>query len=117
MTVKQALAFGDEEPISKPVPLSVVHTPASSSQHTQKEKTGQAFGLTAREVEVLRLIALGLTNPQIARHLMVSPVTVSTHVRSIYSKLGISSRSAATRYVLEHPLPPENVQDLFRTKK
>jgi len=61
-------------------------------------------GLTAREVEVLRLLARGLTNAQIARELFVSLLTVKAHVRSIYSKLGVTSRSAATRYALEHHL-------------
>jgi ATP/maltotriose-dependent transcriptional regulator MalT len=61
-------------------------------------------GLTTREVEVLRLLARGLTNAQIAEELVVSLLTVKAHLRSIYSKLGVTSRSAATRYVLEHHL-------------
>jgi len=58
--------------------------------------------LTAREVDVLRLLAQGLTSAQIAEQLFLSPLTVNTHVRSIYSKLGVTSRSAATRWVIEH---------------
>ena len=58
--------------------------------------------LTEREVEVLHLVAMGLTNVQIAEQLTISPRTVHAHVRSIYSKLGISSRSAATRYAIHH---------------
>lgn len=104
LTVTQALAYGDEEPVSQGPILRIVPPAAASSQCVRKDPPG----LTAREVEVLRLVALGLTNPQIARRLVVSPATVSTHVRSIYSKLGISSRSAATRYVLEHPLPQDS---------
>jgi DNA-binding CsgD family transcriptional regulator len=61
-------------------------------------------GLSAREVEVLRLIAEGLTNAQIADQLVISPLTVNTHVRSIYSKLEVSSRSGATRYAMKHQL-------------
>jgi predicted ATPase/DNA-binding CsgD family transcriptional regulator len=61
-------------------------------------------GLTAREVEVLRLMTTGLTNPQIAEQLRISPVTVNSHVRSIYNKLDVTSRSAATRYAIEHHL-------------
>ena len=60
--------------------------------------------LTPREVEVLRLLAQGLTSPQIAEQLVIGLVTVNSHVRSIYSKLGVSSRSAATRYAIEHHL-------------
>jgi DNA-binding NarL/FixJ family response regulator len=61
-------------------------------------------GLTARELEVLRLVAQGLTNPQIAQQLILSPNTVHTHVRSILKKLGVSSRGALTRFALEHHL-------------
>ena len=57
--------------------------------------------LTTREVEVLRLVAQGRTNNQIANDLSISPRTVNTHVQAIYSKLGITSRSAATRYAIE----------------
>ena len=52
-------------------------------------------GLSAREVEVLRLVASGLTNPQVAAQLFLSRRTVDQHLRSIYSKLGVSSRAAA----------------------
>jgi len=60
--------------------------------------------LTAREGEVLRLLTAGLTSAQIAEQLVVSRHTVNIHVRSIYSKLGVNSRSAATRYAFEHHL-------------
>jgi DNA-binding CsgD family transcriptional regulator len=58
--------------------------------------------LTAREMEVLQLLARGLSNAQIAEELVVSLLTVKAHLRSIYSKLGVTSRSAATRFALEH---------------
>jgi predicted ATPase/DNA-binding CsgD family transcriptional regulator len=60
--------------------------------------------LTEREMEVFRLLASGLTKPQIAERLTLSFHTVNTHVRSIYAKLGVSSRSAAIRYALEHAI-------------
>jgi DNA-binding CsgD family transcriptional regulator len=60
--------------------------------------------LTAREVEVLRLVAVGLTDAEIATHLVLSPRTVQVHLRSIYGKLGLTTRSAATRYAIEHQL-------------
>ena len=60
--------------------------------------------LTAREVEVLQLVAEGLGDAEVARRLVVSPRTVHSHLRSIYRKLGVSSRSAATRYAVEHEL-------------
>lgn len=61
-------------------------------------------GLTTREVEVLRLLAHGLSDAHIARELVLSPRTINTHLRSIYAKLGVSSRSAATRFAFEQRL-------------
>ena len=61
-------------------------------------------GLSAREADVLRLVAVGLSNAEVAERLYVSPRTVDTHLRSIYTKLGVSTRSAATRFALEHGL-------------
>lgn len=65
---------------------------------------GAAAGLTPREIEVLRLVAEGLTDAQVAERLFLSPRTVSQHLRSIYNKLGVSSRAAATRFAIEHGL-------------
>ena len=61
-------------------------------------------GLTPREVEVLRLVAQGLTDAQVAEKLVLSPRTVTTHLTSIYGKLQVSSRSAATRFAVEQGL-------------
>ena len=61
-------------------------------------------GLTAREVEVLRLVGQGLSNAEIAEHLCISLLTVKAHMHSIYNKLAISSRVAATHYAIEHHL-------------
>jgi DNA-binding CsgD family transcriptional regulator len=58
-------------------------------------------GLTAREVEILRLVAEGLTDAQVAEHLIMSVRTVNSHLTSIYNKLGVSSRAAATRFAVE----------------
>ena len=78
-------------------------SPISPSSATQPAVPAQAL-LTRREREVLRLLTEGLTNPQIAERLVVSVPTVSTHVASIFNKLGVTSRSAATRYAVEHHL-------------
>jgi DNA-binding NarL/FixJ family response regulator len=55
-------------------------------------------------VEVLRLLSQGWTAAQIAEHLVISPYTVNRHTTSLYSKLGVSSRAAATRFAIEHGL-------------
>jgi HD-GYP domain-containing protein (c-di-GMP phosphodiesterase class II) len=61
-------------------------------------------GLTAREVEVLALVARGHSNKEIARRLVVSPKTASHHVEHIYAKIGVSSRAAATLFATQHGL-------------
>ena len=61
-------------------------------------------GLTQREDEVLRLVAKGLTIAQIAEQLIISYHTANAHVRAIYNKLDVTSRSAATHYAIEHHL-------------
>ena len=60
--------------------------------------------MTAREVEVLRLLAHGLTDAEIASTLIISPRTVNAHLRSIYGKLDVTTRSAATRVAIERGL-------------
>lgn len=64
----------------------------------------RADGLTTRELEVLALVARGSTNRQIADQLVISEKTVASHVSHIFTKLGLSSRSAATAYAYEHGL-------------
>jgi ATP/maltotriose-dependent transcriptional regulator MalT len=61
-------------------------------------------GLTAREGEVLRLVASGKTNRDIAVELVLSEHTVGRHLQNIYAKIGVSSRAAATAFVFEHGL-------------
>jgi ATP/maltotriose-dependent transcriptional regulator MalT len=63
-----------------------------------------AGGLSPREREVLQLVARGRTNRDIAAELVISERTVDRHVSNIFSKLGVSSRSAATAYAYEHDL-------------
>jgi DNA-binding CsgD family transcriptional regulator len=69
-----------------------------------KTAPGAAGLLTARETEVLRLVAVGRTNRAIATELFLSEKTVARHVSNILMKLGVSSRSAATAYAYEHGL-------------
>lgn len=60
--------------------------------------------LTEREIEILVLVAQDLTDAQVAERLIISPRTVQGHLRSIYNKIDVSSRGAATRYAIEHKL-------------
>ncbi len=63
-----------------------------------------AAGLTAREVEVIRLVATGLTNREIADQLVISQKTVARHLNNIFTRLGLANRAAATAYAYEHEL-------------
>jgi predicted ATPase/serine/threonine protein kinase/DNA-binding CsgD family transcriptional regulator len=88
---------------------SSIATPQPSSTKlslTSPVKPSPAYpdGLTAREVEVLRLLAQGMTDAQIAEQLVISPRTVNNHLTSIYQKIQVSSRSAATRYAVDQQL-------------
>ncbi len=94
ITWEQALAA--RGPVT--IPIETHPTPRAKSPPTLP------FGLTAREVEVLRLLAQGLTDAQIAEQLIISPRTVNTHLKAIYGKMQVSSRVAATRYALDQHL-------------
>jgi DNA-binding CsgD family transcriptional regulator/tetratricopeptide (TPR) repeat protein len=98
LTPQQALAAQEPEMIPAGGP-SVPQPPPATTQ-----TPAYPDGLTAREVEVLRLLAQGWTDAQIAGHLVISPRTVNRHTISLYSKLNVSSRAAATRYAIEHDL-------------
>jgi len=65
---------------------------------------GATFGLSERELEVLRLVAAGRSNREIASTLVISEHTVARHLQNIYGKLGLSSRAAATAFAFEHRL-------------
>jgi DNA-binding NarL/FixJ family response regulator len=89
MTPEQAMEYALESPQT---PEESVATPAYPA------------GLSAREAEVLKLVAHGLTNAQIGKELFISPNTVNRHLSSVYRKTGASSRVAAARFASEHRL-------------
>jgi DNA-binding NarL/FixJ family response regulator len=64
-------------------------------------------GLTRREIEVLRLIARGISKKDVAARLVISPKTAGTHIEHIYAKLGVSSRAEAGLFAVKHGLLPE----------
>ena len=73
-------------------------------QLTRKQPVAAEHGLTSRELEVLRLVAAGKTNHAIATDLVIADKTVDRHVTNIFTKLGVSSRAAATAYAYQHRL-------------
>jgi DNA-binding CsgD family transcriptional regulator/tetratricopeptide (TPR) repeat protein len=96
MSVETAIEYALSEEESSTTSSAPEQPPPSVREHPAE--------LTPREVEVLGLVAEGLTNPQVAQRLFLSPRTVQRHLNSVYRKLGVSSRTAATRLALEHGL-------------
>lgn len=105
MKIEEALAEAAQVKVRAHIPPALlseaVETPSIATVATVR---GNPFGLTAREIEVLRLVTQGLTTTHIAEQLTISPRTADAHLRSIYSKLEVTSRAAATRSALEHQL-------------
>jgi DNA-binding CsgD family transcriptional regulator len=83
--------------------LAAVEAIGASLERNHKGPVDQ-HGLTERELQVLRLVASGKTNKAIARELSLSEKTVDRHVSNIFTKLNVSSRSAATAFAYEHQL-------------
>lgn len=77
---------------------------AAAGHHPPSPPRGYPAGLSEREVEVLRLLAKDLTNKQIAERLVISPATVDHHLRHIYTKIGCSTRMAATLFAMSQRL-------------
>jgi HD-GYP domain-containing protein (c-di-GMP phosphodiesterase class II) len=76
----------------------------AAAGHRRAARPPLPAGLTAREVEVLRLVALGLTTKDIAERLSISPKTADHHVQHIYTKIGVSTRGAAALFAVERGL-------------
>ena len=74
----------------------------AAAGHRRAARPPLPAGLTAREVEVLRLVALGLTTRQVAERLVISAKTADHHVQHIYTKIGVSTRGAAALFAIEH---------------
>ena len=89
-------AMSPEQAIEYAVDHSATSKPAAREPYPD--------GLSPREVEILRLVATGLTDAEVAKKLFISPRTVNWHLGSIYRKLGFHSRAEATRFAVEHRL-------------
>ena len=78
--------------------------PSPTSSSDSAAPATPPAGLTAREVDVLRLIAAGRSNPEIARELFVSEATVKTHINHVFAKTGARDRAQAVRFAYRHRL-------------
>jgi len=79
---------------------------AAAGHRVSGRREGPA-GLTAREVDVLRLLARGLSSREIASRLVISPKTARNHIEHIYVKIGTSSRATASLFAMQHGLLPD----------
>ncbi len=102
MTPEQAVAALGRTVLSSHPPAQATRSAREARQ--QLPSPSSPNDLTEREVEVLRLVAQGLTDAQVADDLVISPRTVNAHLRSIYSKLNITSRHALTLFALKEHL-------------
>ncbi len=87
-------------------PEAVEAVLGAAGHRVSRRREGPA-GLTAREIEVLRLLTRGLSNKEIASSLVITPKTVGNHVEHIYTKIGASNRAGAGLFALRHGLLPE----------
>ncbi|HEX5502968.1 MAG TPA: LuxR C-terminal-related transcriptional regulator [Thermomicrobiales bacterium] len=114
LTLEEALLADDRAPAipdTAPPPVLAPAAPPKTRLGAGRLGAGAppatapaADGLTARERDVLRLVARGLTDAQVADRLSISPHTVHAHLRAIYGKLAVTTRSAATRHAIERGL-------------
>jgi DNA-binding CsgD family transcriptional regulator len=112
LVAQACLALGDEEAFALELDgarsvfegLGAVRDVASVNSLTGSAESAATHGLTARELEVLRLIATGKSNREIASALVISEHTVARHVQNIFRKLGVPSRTAAGAFAFEHDL-------------
>ena len=100
-----AWSVGEDLPLNRAIAeAQTVSTDLRRPAQPDAGPSVAAGGLTSRELQVLKLVAEGLTNAQIAQELFLSPRTVSTHLTSIYHKLGVASRAAAVQFASKHDL-------------
>jgi len=79
---------------------------AAAGHRVPRRREGPA-GLTAREIDVLRLVARGLSHKEIATQLVISPKTARNHIEHIYVKIGASNRTTASLFAMQHGLLPD----------
>ncbi len=85
----------------------VVEAVLGAAGHRVARRREGPAGLTAREVDVLRLVSRGLSSKEIAARLVISPKTARNHIEHIYVKIGASNRAAASLFAMQHGLIPD----------
>ncbi len=93
---------------------AAVEAVLESAGHGETAKRAYPAGLSEREVEVLRLLARGMSNKAIGAQLFISPKTVGHHIQHIYDKVGCSTRAAATLFALQHHLLEPGISKFWK---
>lgn len=101
---ERAAAVLREDAESSRLCAEAVSAVLEAAGHAKSAGPRRVAGLTPREIEVLRLVARGLTNKEIATALDLSVRTVSRHLENIYPNIGVTTRAAATLYAMQHDL-------------
>jgi HD-GYP domain-containing protein (c-di-GMP phosphodiesterase class II) len=101
---EQAAAVLSREAAAGRLDADAVDAVRAAAGHGLPGRRPRPGGLTDRQLEVLRLVARGLSNREIARALVVSPRTAEHHVQDIYARIGVSTRAAAALYAMQHDL-------------
>jgi DNA-binding NarL/FixJ family response regulator len=107
LTAEDAVAAIREDVRAGRLDADAVDAVLRAAGHRVPRRRQGPAGLTAREVEVLRMVARGLSNKEIASQLVITPKTVSNHVEHIYSKIGASTRASAALFAMRCGLLPE----------
>jgi HD-GYP domain-containing protein (c-di-GMP phosphodiesterase class II) len=108
LTPEQAAAELRAEVRSGRLDAEAVEAVLGAAGHRVPRRREGPAGLTRRELEVLRLLARGLSNKEIAERLVISPKTVGNHVEHIYGKIDASTRATASLFAMQHGLLPED---------
>jgi HD-GYP domain-containing protein (c-di-GMP phosphodiesterase class II) len=106
MSAEQAAAELRADVVAGKLAADAVEAVLSAAGHPPVRRVEHPAGLTAREVDVLRLVARGLSSRQIADRLVISPKTARNHIEHIYVKIGASSRVGASLFAMRHGLLP-----------
>ena len=104
MSLESAVAYAlDDDRAADPAAAERSASPAATQSFARQPATLPA-GLSAREVEVLRLLAGGHTSKEIAAQLVLSVHTIERHIANLYAKIGARRRAEATAFALRHGL-------------
>jgi HD-GYP domain-containing protein (c-di-GMP phosphodiesterase class II) len=107
LSADEAAAYLRAEARAGRLDAAAVDAVLSAAGHRVQRRENRPAGLTSREVEVLRLLARGLSNKQIANRLVITPKTAGNHIEHIYAKIDASNRAGASLFALRHGLLPE----------